>query len=84
MFDSIKERSLKLLKYEPKARGSTKQEYFFDIPDTHSVAILASHLGRPIHTITVGKYQVFDKEPQVNGLPLERYKEAIRNAVDML
>ena len=40
---------------------------FFDIPDTHSVAIVASHYGRPIRSIEVRKYQVFDQSPQVNG-----------------
>ena len=53
----------------------------FTIPDTHSVAIVASHLGMPIREIHVEKYQVFDQEPQVNSDPLERYRAAIRDAV---
>ena len=59
-------------------------KHFLDIPDTHSVAIVASHLGLPIREIAVGKYQVFDEEPQVNSGPLERYTDAIRGAVEHL
>ena len=83
MFQEIKSRAEGLLKAEPKARGNNKN-YFFDIPDTHSVAIVASHEGIPMREIRVGKYQVFDKEPQVNSLPLTRYRNAIKDVVDQL
>ena len=83
MFDAIKERTKDLLRHEVRARGN-KGDYFFDIPDTHSVAIVASHLGLPIRDIKVGKYQVFDEEPQVNSEPLARYTKAIRGAVACL
>ena len=80
MFEEIKSRVDKLLSEEASARG-TAGEMFFDIPDTHSVAIVASHYGRPIRSIEVRKYQVFDQSPQVNREPLERYKGAIDKAV---
>ena len=48
MFDEIKKRAIELLEEEPAARGGNDGDYFFDIPDTHSVAIVASHLGMPI------------------------------------
>lgn len=80
MFKAIKERTEALLLAEPRARGNIG-EYFFDIPDTHSVAIVASHLGIPIKEIKVGKYTVFDKEPQVNSEPLKRYTEAVASVV---
>ena len=83
MFDSIKSRVTNLVDQEPAARGN-HGDYFVDIPDTHSVAIVASHLGIPIHLISVGKYEVFDQEPQVNKEPLERYKAAIDKAVNVL
>jgi chromosome partitioning protein len=50
---------------------------FEEVPDNHSVAIVCSHLGRPLYSIIPGKYPVHDKEPMVNSLPLKRYKEAI-------
>ena len=83
MFEEIKRRAKKLLEHEPMARGN-EGNYFFDIPDTHSVAIVASHEGKPIRSITVGKYRVFDKEPQVNGPPLQRYAEAVNAVVSKL
>lgn len=51
--------------------------HFIDMPDSHSVAIVSSHLGKPLYAITPGKYQVHDVRPQVNPEPLERYKKAI-------
>ena len=85
MFDAIKVRTKDLLENEPRARSrSDKDEYFRNIPDTHSVAIVASHHGLPIRKIEVRKYRVFDQEPQVNSVPLRRYAEAIRAAVDAL
>ena len=84
MFDEIKSRANRLLKEEPAARGALPSEYFLDIPDTHSVAIVASHLGMPIRQIEVRRYVVFDQEPQVNHEPLTRYKEAIERVVNLL
>ena len=83
MFDEIKTRAAKLLDEEPSARGG-QRDYFRDIPDTHSVAIVASHHGMPISRIDVGKYEVFDQEPMVNREPLERYKSAIEQVVALL
>ena len=83
MFDAIKDRTKDLLEHEVRARGNNG-DYFLDIPDTHSVAIVASHHGIPIRDISVGKYQVFDEEPQVNSEPLKRYTKAIRSAVACL
>ena len=84
MFEEIKKRAKDLLEHEPMARGNNEGNYFFDIPDTHSVAIVASHAGKPIRNIAVGKYKVFDKEPQVNGEPLRRYTEAVNAVVSNL
>ena len=83
MFDEIKARAERLLREEPAARGG-QEEYFLDVPDTHSVAIVASHRGMPIRQIEVRRYTVFDKKPQVNSEPLKRYKEAIGRVVALL
>ena len=84
MFDDIKDRAQRLLDDEPAARGGQREAYFFEVPDTHSVAIVASHLGMPIRKIEVRSYQVFDKAPQVNSEPLKRYKAAIERVVAVL
>ena len=84
MFAEIKKRSNKLLTQEAAARGNKTGKYFLDVPDTHSVAIVASHLGMPIREITVGRYSVFDQEPQVNSAPLERYMQCIGEVVSLL
>ena len=84
MFDEIKNRAKRLLKDEPTARGADAGGYFYDVPDTHSVAIVASHHGMPISRIQVGKYVVFDQEPMVNREPLKRYTDAINRVVKLL
>lgn len=52
---------------------------FIDMPDNHSVAIVSSHLGKPLYSITPGKYEVHDTNPQINPEPLNRYKEAVEH-----
>ncbi len=84
MFDEIKERAGKLLNSESAARGGQEGNYFHEIPDTHSVAIVASHLGIPIRKIEVRRYEVLDQSPQVNEGPLIRYKDAIKSIVELL
>ncbi|MCH9853792.1 MAG: ParA family protein [Alphaproteobacteria bacterium] len=83
MFDAIKTEVGNLITTEPLA-NSGEENLFDDIPDTHSVAIVASHLGMPIHTITVGQYEVHDQNPQVNHEPLARYQEAIKKVTGEL
>jgi hypothetical protein len=75
MFDEIKKRVITL-----KAAGASHfapaGPHFEDVPDSHSVAIVCSHLGIPLFALTPGRYEVHDTEPQVNSEPLERYKTA--------
>jgi chromosome partitioning protein len=75
MFEEIKRRTERLQKADPTIFASGVN--FHVVPDNHSVAIVCSHLGRPLYTISPGKYQVHDTEPQVNDEPLDRYKEAV-------
>ncbi|HCU24927.1 MAG TPA: ATPase, partial [Deltaproteobacteria bacterium] len=58
--------------------------HFSEIPDNHSVAIVCSHLGRPLYSVTPGKYQVHDTNPQINPEPLERYKAAVSQLIQTL
>lgn len=55
--------------------------YFADVPDSHSVAIVCSHLGMPLYALHPGRYEVHDTEPQVNSEPLDRYKQAVAQLI---
>jgi chromosome partitioning protein len=76
MFKEIKNRAKKLQQTAP-TRFVSKTINFQVVPDNHSVAIVCSHLGRPLYSITPGHYAVHDENPQVNDEPLDRYKEAV-------
>jgi chromosome partitioning protein len=76
MFDEIKNRTKRLKKSDP-SRFVDGNINFKVVPDNHSVAIVCSHLGKPLYSIHPGKYRVHDTHPQVNSEPLDRYKEAV-------
>lgn len=84
MFDEIKKRTKKLQKADPTIFFTAKGINFRVVPDNHSVAIVCSHLGRPLYSITSGHYKVHDTTPQVNDEPLDRYKEAIDELLESL
>ena len=76
MFDEIKNRTESLKEKNPRNFVSGGIN-FREVPDTHSVAIVCSHLGLPLYEVRPRQYNVHDTHPQVNSEPLERYKEAI-------
>lgn len=76
MFAEIKSRVRTLQKADP-SRFVAGKINFEDIPDNHSVAIVCSHLGKPLYKITPGGYPVYGERPQVNSVPLNRYKTAV-------
>jgi len=76
MFDEIKKRTKGLQKSDSSIFAS-KTINFKVVPDNHSVAIVCSHLGRPLYSISPGKYPVHDTRPQINDEPLDRYKESV-------
>lgn len=77
MFDEIKERTDAMVKAAP-SNFVGKKANFAEIPDNHSVAIVCSHLGRPLYSMTPGQYPVHDENPQINAAPLDRYKEHVQ------
>jgi chromosome partitioning protein len=76
MFDEIKRRTRALKKAGP-SRFVPGEINFKVVPDNHSVAIVCSHLGKPLYSIYPGRYKVHETHPQVNSEPLDRYKEAV-------
>lgn len=64
MYDEIKKRASNLFKADPKAFTSGK-DVFLDIPDAHSVSVVTSHHGLPLHKIKLGKYTIHQKDTQV-------------------
>lgn len=83
MFNEIKQRIDALAKKVPD-HFPRRGPHFADIPDSHSVAIVCSHLGKPLFSVKPGRYKVHDTEPQVNDEPLERYKEAVEKLIGTL
>jgi chromosome partitioning protein len=83
MFDAIKVRVEKLKSDEP-AHFVGGKVVFHDIPDSHSVSIVCSHLGLPLYALKPGQYEVHDENPQVNPEPLERYNEAVSGFIDLI
>ena len=83
MFEEIKKRTRRLLKANPSI-FSSKSPNFKVVPDNHSVAIVCSHLGKPLYAIKPGRYPVHDTRPQINDEPLDRYKDAVNDLLDTI
>ena len=78
MFDEIKKRTRALRRNDPsRFVFKTAGEIFHVIPDNHSVAIVCSHLGRPLYSIVPGNYKIHGTNPRINPEPLDRYKLAM-------
>jgi len=60
------------------------QTPFLDVPDAHSVSVVASHEGVPLSRVTLGAHSIHGVSCQVNPEPLDRYKAAIATLVGML
>jgi cellulose biosynthesis protein BcsQ len=83
MYDAIKSRTAGLFKANKQIFSSPK-DIFLDIPDAHSVSVVTSHLGLPLHKIKLGKYQIHNKDTQVPKDSLTRYKTAFADLVSRL
>ena len=60
------------------------KDMFLEIPDAHTVAIVASRLGTPIGRLRIGKYDLDGEATQLNKDSLERYRTSIRKLVELL
>ena len=85
MFDNIRSRVGALAKALPESvSGAVKADTFIEIPDAHTVAIVASHLGTPIGQLEVRQYDLDGESTQLNRESLERYQASIRDLVGLL
>ena len=91
MFDNIRSRVQAQAKALPESVSRVAQKMFIEIPDAHTVAIVASHLGIPIGGLRPGGYTLEDdlegeraQPTQVNGETLSHYQDSIRELVGLL
>lgn len=85
MYEAIQNRVINLRKQKP-GNFSLPQSIspFLDIPDAHSVSVVASHEGVPLSGVTQGAHDVHGVPAQVNAEPLRRYREAVEKLVELL
>ena len=85
MYGEIKERVDRLRASIPQHFSlSLEEDPFLEIPDAHSVAIVAGHEGVPLSRVRLGNHHVHDTICQVNPEPLERYTKAVKELVALL
>jgi cellulose biosynthesis protein BcsQ len=84
MYDEIKTRVQTLLGEDKSAFSAKPPTLFLDLPDAHSVSVVTSHFGLPLHKIKLGKYQIHRKDTQVPKDSLTRYKTAFNLLVSQL
>jgi len=85
MYDAIKNRVTNLRRQRPGSFSLPQSlSPFLDIPDAHSVSVVASHEGVPLSGVTQGAHDVHGVPAQVNPEPLKRYREAVDKLVDLL
>lgn len=84
MYKEIKNRVLRLNKEIPDHFSRQEDALFYDIPDAHTVSIVASHEGSPLSLMKTGIHTIGDETVQVNGGQLERYVKAVQGAIALL
>ena len=68
----------------PDSFTRTDGEVFINMPDAHTVDIVASYQREPIRNLRVGKYDLDETITQVSQPSLNEYQQAIRRLVDLL
>lgn len=85
MYEAIQNRVVNLRKQKPGSFSlPPNTSPFLDIPDAHSVSVVASHKGVPLSGVTQGAHNVHGVRAQVNPEPLQRYREAVDKLVSLL
>ena len=85
MFNNIRSRVQEQAKALPESVSrAAEADTFIEIPDAHTVAIVASHLGIPIGELEVRQYDLEGERTQLNREALERYQASICKLVGLL
>ena len=84
MYESIKQRVREQRKSLPSSFTIPDDDVFIDMPDAHTVSVVASHHGKPIRNLRVGKYNLGRKSTQLNRSSLDLYQQAIQKLVSLL
>jgi cellulose biosynthesis protein BcsQ len=84
MYTEIQGRVRDLQGKVPRHFSLPAGQAFIDVPDAHSVAIVAAHEGMPLSRVTLGAHDIHGVTCQVNPEPLDRYKAAVATLVGML
>jgi cellulose biosynthesis protein BcsQ len=85
MYGAIKDRVENLRKVKPGSFSlPSGVSPFLDIPDAHSVSVVASHEGVPLSGVRLGVHDVHGVPAQVNEGPLGRYRDAVKAVVSLL
>ena len=80
MFGGIRETVREQTRAMPEAFSRPGiDDMFLDIPDAHTVAIVASHSGTPIGGLRAGAHDLDGARTQINSESLDRYRTAIRS-----
>ena len=85
MFDNIRSRVSALAAALPECvSGAVEADTSIEIPDAHTVSIVASHRGTPIGQLEVRQYDLDGERAQLSRDSLERYQDSIRKLVGLL
>jgi cellulose biosynthesis protein BcsQ len=83
MYNKIKER-VNYLKNSRPNEFTFGVETFVDMPDAHTVSIVASHNAITLDKIRAINYEIGGKKTKINKAPLERYNKALSKIVNSL
>nr|VFK50338.1 MAG: CobQ/CobB/MinD/ParA nucleotide binding domain-containing protein [Candidatus Kentron sp. TUN]VFK51482.1 MAG: CobQ/CobB/MinD/ParA nucleotide binding domain-containing protein [Candidatus Kentron sp. TUN]VFK59472.1 MAG: CobQ/CobB/MinD/ParA nucleotide binding domain-containing protein [Candidatus Kentron sp. TUN] len=83
MFREIKDRVNRFKKSSPN-KFVKGEDLFFEMPDTHQIAIACSHTGRPLHKIEAKSYRIHNKTIKVNDDQLDRYSSATEKLLEII
>lgn len=84
MYGEIQNRVNSLRAAQPARFSAPQGNEFFDIPDAHAVSVVVSHKGTPLSRVQPGHHDIHGVTTQVNQDPLDRYRTAIQNLVQLL
>lgn len=84
MYGEIQRRVEDLRRQKQSVFSADNLDIFMDIPDAHSVSVVSSHEGLPLHKIKLGKYSIHGHDTQVRKDSLERYQSSVGTLVSRL